>query len=61
MSKNEKVKEVTLRRVAARRGLVIVKSKTRDKRAKDYNKYALVPEEAITYELTLEELESQLS
>lgn len=61
MCSEDKVKEVTLRRIAARRGLIIVKSKSRDKLAKDYNKYALVPEEVISFELTLAELEARLS
>lgn len=61
MCSEDKVKEVTLRRIAARRGLIIVKSKSRDKLAKDYNKYALVPEEVISFELTLAELEDRLS
>lgn len=61
MCSEDKVKEVTLRRIAARRGLIIVKSKSRDRLAKDYNKYALVPEEVISFELTLAELEDRLS
>lgn len=42
MDPNEKVRENRLRRAAKRQGLMLVKSRRRDRRASDYGTYGLI-------------------
>jgi hypothetical protein len=68
---DEKVRENRLRRMAARQGLRLVKSRRRDPHALDYHLYALVAENEYKVEggwqeggrfgYTLDEVEARLS
>lgn len=69
MDKATKVKEIRLRRVAARRGLRLVRSRRRDPQAVDFALYVLVSESRrtpVTYAelrrdgVTLDEIERRL-
>ncbi|MCZ2804343.1 hypothetical protein O2W18_04445 [Modestobacter sp. VKM Ac-2983] len=66
MSPEEKVKENRLRRIAARRGLQLTRSRRRDPRALDYGRYWLtdVRTNALTSPedgLTLDQVEEHLA
>lgn len=61
MDQEEKVRENRLRRMAARQGYKIHKSRRRDPLATDYMTYRLSRGAAVTKPLTLDELEERLT
>jgi hypothetical protein len=69
MNQEEKVRENRLRRMAARQGLTLEKSRRRDDWAVDFGKYRLVDDRNIVvvgasqhaFELSLDEVETYLT
>lgn len=61
MDQDMKVRENRLRRIAARQGYKIHKSRRRDPLATDYETYRLARGAAVTRPLTLDEVEHRLT
>jgi hypothetical protein len=61
MDKDRKIRENKLRRMAARQGYKVRKSRRRDPLATDYETYRLARGAAVTRPLTLDEVEQRLT
>lgn len=61
MDEDLKVRERRLRRMAARQGYKLHKSRRRDPHATDFGKYQLARGAAVTKLLTLDEVEARLT